>query len=232
MVPALVDRSGRPGGKLGRWGRLGRFRLRLRGRLRGCGLRRWNGSRDRRSASAAGVVLPKGRGTGSRDSRRDRRRPDRDRFRRSWGARRERRPGRHDGGDQEGQDGAADQESGSHAPSLGAATRPIRGSDVRFGMGRWSGPTRREGRSSGTRSGPLASGPPRTPPNRPRPNLPGDQPPLPAACDRPCRIAAVNRGPHGPWPTTTNGDASMDSKVSGSVTNERAQSSTDERSFS
>ena len=58
------------------------------------------------------------------------------------------------------------------------------------------------------------------------------QSPVPADTCSASRNAASKRGAHGPWLATTNGDSSIVSYVSGSVTNERAQSSMLARSFS
>ena len=58
------------------------------------------------------------------------------------------------------------------------------------------------------------------------------QSPVPDATVSASRRVALNSGAHGPWPARTNGDDSIDSKVSGSVTKLRAHSSIAERSRS
>ena len=69
---------------------------------------------------------------------------------------------------------------------------------------------------------PRPTGPHRTPRRVRRPWLvagPGSD------LDRLAQGGARTPGPHGPWPASTNGDASIDSNVSGSVTYDRAQAS-------
>src|SRR5262249_44757506 len=59
----------------------------------------------------------------------------------------------------------------------------------------------------------------------------GDGLTVPAATRSACWTANLKPGGHGPWPTTTYGDASTISKVAGSVAQRATQASTLERRF-
>src|SRR6187200_1765657 len=102
-----------------------------------------------------------------------------------------------------------------HDPSIPTQMPPDRGPDVPSAMGRTNG-----SRSPDLTIVPLGSS-----------RLVG-QSPVPAATCNASRRAASKSGPHGPWAATTKGDCSTVSYVSGSITNDLAQSSTVARSRS